>query len=155
MKRQIYEDIAAFVFILLFTYTGLAKLYAHSTFYAQLQQQPVTKALAPFLSVFLPVAELLVTVTLLIPRFRLIGWWGSLCLMMLFTGYVVTVLYLEPHTHLPCSCGGIIKRLTWRQHLVLNVFLIFLSVIGLRLYCRDKSSTNRVVNQMKIASWPE
>jgi putative oxidoreductase len=35
--------------------------------------------------------------------------------------------------YIPCSCGGVIRKLTWPQHLVLNLFYVALSVLGLIL----------------------
>jgi hypothetical protein len=51
--------------------------------------------------------------------------------MGLFSGY--TLIILHAFSYIPCSCGGIIKRLTWRQHLVLNLFFVGLAIAGIIL----------------------
>jgi hypothetical protein len=38
--------------------------------------------------------------------------------------------------NLPCSCGGIISKLSWKQHIIFNLFFIVLSVIGIRFQKR-------------------
>jgi hypothetical protein len=36
-------------------------------------------------------------------------------------------------TSLPCSCGGIIAKLSWKEHVVFNLFFIANSVAGIKL----------------------
>lgn len=34
---------------------------------------------------------------------------------------------------LPCSCGGVIALLSWKQHIAFNLFFLSLAVIGIYL----------------------
>jgi hypothetical protein len=51
-------------------------------------------------------------------------------MMIIFTIYILAIIRFSKH--LPCSCGGIISELSWKEHLFLNVFLILLAAIGIR-----------------------
>jgi len=70
--------------------------------------------------------------------------YASLILMMAFTIYTVTVL-LHAFRYVPCSCGGVIKKLTWPQHLVFNLFFVAISLLGIWLKKRDAQHDVRMV----------
>jgi hypothetical protein len=56
-------------------------------------------------------------------------------LMTSFTIYSIMIIaHFFPYV--PCSCGGVIRKLTWPQHLALNLFYVALSVLGLVLQRR-------------------
>ena len=76
-----------------------------------------------------PLAELAVALLLVKSRTRLIGLYGALGLMLLFTGYTVAIVFIAPYR--PCSCGGVISLLSWEQHLVLNVVLLLLALLAI------------------------
>jgi hypothetical protein len=52
--------------------------------------------------------------------------------MCIFTVYIGCMLLFAPD--LPCSCGGIIRQLSWKQHLLLNLFLLVLAGIAVRVH---------------------
>lgn len=134
MKRPALSkaiEIIAAVFILLFVYTATSKLIAHNTFLIALSESPLKGFGMPLISWLVPIAELLIAILLFTPRFRKFGLIGSLILMTLFTFYIVYMLLFSPH--LPCSCGGLISKLSWQQHLWLNVFLTLLAATAIHL----------------------
>lgn len=133
MKKNIIIEAISILLILLFVYTGVSKMLTLYNFHRQLLHQPLTKDYASFLMIAVPLTELLIAACLLIPRFRKWGLYGSLILMGLFTTYVGYMIYIWPHNTLPCSCGGIIKQLTWRQHLVFNSIFTLLALTGILL----------------------
>jgi hypothetical protein len=51
----------------------------------------------------------------------------------LYIGYMVS--FAEK---LPCSCGGVISKMTWNQHLVFNIFFTLLSLLGVILEKRRR-----------------
>jgi putative oxidoreductase len=71
-------------------------------------------------------------VALMFERTRLAGFYASLALMIVFTIYTGIIL-LHFFRYIPCSCGGVIKKLTWKQHLVFNLFFVVLSILGIIL----------------------
>jgi len=132
MKFSIYSTISETItvlFIILFLYTGIDKIMDHLVFREQIAASPILVHIASLAAIILPCVELGTVILLAIPRFRLIGLYVALCLMILFTGYIGAILCFDKR--LPCSCGGLISQLSWKQHLVFNFILITLSIIGL------------------------
>lgn len=115
----------------LFLYTGIIKFYKHSEFIRQLSSSPFTKAFPKTLAVVIPSAEIIVATLLIYWRSRLIGFYSSFLLTALFTTYIAGLLSYGYYS--TCSCGGIISKLSWQQHLVFNAALLLLAGIGVGL----------------------
>jgi hypothetical protein len=128
-KRQVMLECISALLILLFLYASLSKILDFKTFIKEMNNQPLPNSWTPFLVYFIPCSEILLSVALIFERTRLLGFYGSLVLMGLFTIYA-TLILVHVFSYVPCSCGGVIKRLTWRQHLVLNLFFVTLSIVG-------------------------
>jgi hypothetical protein len=131
-KRQLLLEIFATLLILLFLYASLSKFLDFRTFIKEMNNQPLPNSWTPFLVWFIPCLEIFLSITLVLERTRLMGFYGSLILMSLFTIYTAVIL-LHFFSYIPCSCGGIIKRLSWRQHLIFNLFFIAVSLGGIIL----------------------
>jgi hypothetical protein len=129
-------EIIASVFILLFVYTATSKLIAHDTFLISLKKSPVISFASSFISWVIPLIEILISVFLLVPSFRKIGLMASLFLMTAFTIYIAYMLLTS--SQLPCSCGGVIAMLSWKEHLWLNIFLTMLAATGIFINKRPK-----------------
>ena len=126
MKKPIVVEIIVGLLVLLFTYTALSKLFEYKSFLYSLKHAPLTMAHASILSLLVPVIEL-ITVSLLL--FKSSRYWGlriSLILMITFTAYIGYMLVFIPQ--LPCSCGGVIKKMSWPQHLVFNIIFTLLTL---------------------------
>jgi putative oxidoreductase len=136
-------EIIAALLIFLFVYTGVSKLNEQNSFRAVLSRSPLIGSTANLLSWLLPILELITAALLLIPFFRKAGLVVSLGLMTIFTGYIAYMIIFTPH--LPCSCGGVLKQMTWKQHLWFNVFFTGLSAAAYWLYQHNKLfvATNR------------
>jgi|SRR5579859_248679 len=128
-KRQVLLECISALLILLFVYASLSKFLDWKTFYGEMNNQPLPNSWTPFLVWVIPCTEIAISVSLIFERTRLLGFYGSLVVMGLFTIYTGIIL-LHFFPYIPCSCGGVIKRLTWRQHLALNLFFVVLSVVG-------------------------
>jgi hypothetical protein len=124
-------NLIAAAFIFLFTYTSLSKFMAFFSFQTTLHQSPLINNQASVIAWLLPFTELIVSLLLFIPATRMAGFYSSFLLMSVFTLYIGYMLLFTPH--LPCSCGGVLKQLTWKQHLLFNIFFTILAVIALRL----------------------
>src|ERR1700761_2225424 len=141
-KRQVLLECISALLILLFLYASVSKFLDFKTFFKEMNNQPLPNSWTPFLVWFIPCSEIFLSLTLIFERSRLLGLYGSLVLMGLFTIYAILILsHVFPYV--PCSCGGVIKRLTWRQHLVLNLFFVTLSVIG--VIAQRKKSFHSIV----------
>ncbi len=130
LRRTIIETIAALL-ITLFVYAGLSKLLDHHTFSLQLAQSPLLGSWAFIIAWALPTGELLLAAVLVIPATRLLGLYTSLILLIVFTLYLVYMLNFS--THLPCTCGGLISYMGWKQHVGFNSVFIVLAAVGIWL----------------------
>jgi hypothetical protein len=50
----------------------------------------------------------------------------------MFTFYIVIILNFS--SFIPCSCGGILEKLGWREHLIFNIFFLFLALAAAVLF---------------------
>ena len=122
-------DVCAFALVFLFVYTATSKLSKHDVFQVQLDRFPGIRHMALFLTWAVPITELAVAALLLSACVRKIGFILSLALMVTFTLYLALMLGIAQH--LPCSCGGVISSMTWKQHLVFNIFFTGIALSGL------------------------
>src|SRR5579872_5285825 len=134
-KRQVMLECISALLILLFLYAALSKFLDFRTFIKEMNNQPLPNSWTPFLVWFIPCTEIALSALLIFEGSRLLGLIGSLVLMGLFTIYASLIL-MHFFPYVPCSCGGIIKRLTWRQHLVFNLFFVAISIVGVILQRR-------------------
>jgi len=131
MKRNLIIEIISSLLILLFVYTAFSKLLDFTTFKVQLSKSPFINPFASTVAWALPLVEILVAVALTIKRTRLLGLYASLFLMTMFTAYIYTMLHYS--YYIPCSCGGVISKLSWTQHLWFNSVFVLLSISGILL----------------------
>jgi len=61
---------------------------------------------------------------LITDRFCRLGLWLSFVLLVTFEVYIATMLLSG--LDLPCTCGGLISKLQWKEHLIFNV--IFMTI---------------------------
>ena len=136
-------EIISAVFILLFIYTGISKLIDVHAFQGAMRKSKPLAHYAKILSYAVPIIEIIIAVLLAVPnRIKKIGMWASLGMMFIFTAYVIYILE-KFEGHLPCTCGGIISKLTWKQHLILNFILLLIALRGL-LLMRKQSKLNKI-----------
>ena len=134
MKRSLIAELVIGLLILLYIYTATSKLLDFSNFRHVLSRSPLIGNKAPAVAWILPLTEILISMMLILPKTRRIGLWCSFTLMLTFTGYVAWMLAFAPQ--LPCSCGGVIKYMTWKQHLVFNIAYTLIAFLGIWLYQR-------------------
>ncbi|MBO9572870.1 MAG: hypothetical protein J7497_11810 [Chitinophagaceae bacterium] len=143
MKKLLIE-IAASLLVILFIYAGLSKLLNYSEFRFQLGRSPYIASMAGFVAWFMPAAEIISALFLVLKKTRLIGFYASFLLMVLFTGYIYAMLNYSPY--LPCSCGGVLSMMSWTQHLYFNVFFVLVSAAGALLMSKPEQ-----INKLQIA----
>jgi hypothetical protein len=127
-QNRIVEIISGLL-IFLFLYTGLSKLVQHDTFKFNLTESPLLSSFAGFLSIALPIGEILLVGLLLFKRTQLKGLWISVGLLSLFTIYLIYMVSF--HDKLPCSCGGVISKMSWKQHIPFNLLFVALSLLAI------------------------
>ncbi|MBV9988267.1 MAG: hypothetical protein JO301_11335 [Chitinophagaceae bacterium] len=128
--------IIVFLLITLFAYTAFIKLLDYNEYVSGLQSQPLPDWLVRLLIPLTPLVEFTCAILLSFQVTRTVGLAVGLTLLVLFTSYTVMVL-LHVFPHVPCPCGGIIRHLSWKQHLAFNLFFLFLN--GIALWRRRKT----------------
>jgi len=122
--------IAQFLLILLWLYTASSKLLQYDLFRQSLDRQHFPASFTHLLYWTLPSVELGCVAFLITRRTLKLGLWISECLLIIFTAYILLVLF-KYFENVPCSCGGVVSALTWKGHLFFNLFFIAINTIGL------------------------
>lgn len=149
MKRTIVEIITT-LFIILFLYTGISKLMDYSVFKEQLATSPILAPISYIVAILLPWVEFAIVLLLIIPRWRLRGLYSSFVLMILFTLYITGILTFSDQ--LPCSCGGIIELMSWKQHIIFNSLFIAMAFWGIRIQ-RHLLKQQKAAFQITHTNW--
>jgi uncharacterized membrane protein YphA (DoxX/SURF4 family) len=142
IKRTTIIEIITVLNIILFLYTGIAKIMDYSVFKEQLAVSPLLSWAANPVALLLPWVEFAIVLMLVIPRWRLKGLYASLIMMTLFTIYIIALFSIS--TEMPCSCGGVMEELSWGQHLFLNGTLVILGATSIILFIKEKKKTNLI-----------
>ena len=138
MRRQNAIDIICFLFIVLFVYAAVSKLLDLEEFRLQIGHSPLLTDIAGFVAWFIPLTEVVIAVMLAIPVMRLAGLYAAFSLMVVFTAYIISILQFSES--IPCSCGGVLQRLGWTEHLIFNCAFILLAFTGVLFEAKLKRS---------------
>ncbi len=139
IKKSTVIDVIAALFILLFVYTALSKITNITQFESVLNRSPLIENKAPLVAWGLPMIEFFVAGLLFIPSTRKLGLYSSLVLMILFTSYIGYMMVFVPT--LPCSCGGVLSMMSWKQHLIFNLAFTILAFVSIILGRKKKERT--------------
>jgi len=131
MKKNTIVEIISALLVFLFIYAALSKLMDFDRFRYQLSQSPFMTRFSGFAAWAIPLAEIVIAAALLIRRTRMAGLYLSYFLMLLFTGYIF--IMLKYSSYLPCSCGGVLSGMSWKQHFVFNLAFTVLSVSAIMI----------------------
>lgn len=136
MKRKIAIEILSFLFILLFVYAAFHKLIDYQKFRVQIGQSPLLTGFGDVIPWMVIALELIIAVMLMSTRVRLIAFFAAFSLMTMFTTYIVAILSFSPYV--PCSCGGVLERLGWTEHLIFNGVFVLLGLAGILLQAKEE-----------------
>jgi hypothetical protein len=131
MKRSLAIDTTTSLLVLLFSYTAISKLISIDSFELVLSKSVLIGRGANLVARAVPLTEVAIVLLLIFPATKRIGLYASLILLTLFTLYLIYMLIYAPT--LPCSCGGIIKSMSWPAHLVFNMGFIVITAVSLYL----------------------
>lgn len=133
VMMQTIKQLILTCLILLFCYTAISKLMDVEEFRRQLANQELPGWSKDALVWLIPLSEITVSILLLFRTTRMIGLYGSALLMLLFTGYIGLVVF-DFFDRTPCSCGGVLRSMTFEWHLVFNLFFLALSLLGIYMF---------------------
>jgi hypothetical protein len=128
MKKSTIVEVISSLLIFLFIYAALSKILDLDKFKYQLSQSPFISNISGFVAWAIPVGEILIAFSLIFKRTRLTGLYLSFFLMLLFTGYLFIMLRYS--SYLPCSCGGVLSNMSWKQHFFFNLGFTGWSLTG-------------------------
>jgi hypothetical protein len=133
-KKETVVEIICLLLFMLFLYTALSKALDIERFRSSMRDSPVLKTFSGWLPYLVVAAEMTTAALLIWPRWRQTALYMSFGLMFVFTSYIVFILWSSKR--LPCSCGGVIQKMSWNQHLIFN--LIFTGLCLMAILLSDK-----------------
>ncbi len=142
VKKETMVEVICALLIVLFLYTGVSKIWDFNIFKTQMGQSPFIQNMNGFIAATLPAGEILLSFLLVLKRTRYWGLYLSFLLMGMFTGYIWLMLNYAPD--LPCSCGGILAQMDWKDHLYFNVGFTVLASIGMFMQGKIISANRKI-----------
>ena len=130
--KQNIEQVIIWIFVLIWTYTGISKLIDFAGFRGAILNQPFPNDIGEYLSILIPIIEVVTAILLINRKTRAIGLIGSVVMLSAFTTYVGLV-WVGAFERIPCGCAGILELLGWKAHFYLNLSLLILAMIGVLL----------------------
>ncbi|MBX9886987.1 MAG: hypothetical protein K2Y30_03520 [Flavobacteriaceae bacterium] len=122
-------EVICILYILLFVYAAVSKLLQIEHFRIQIGKSPLLSAFAEIVAWGVPISEIVISLLLMMPKLRRTGLWLAMGLMSMFTTYIFIILNFS--SYIPCSCGGILEKMGWKEHLIFNLVFVFLAAIAL------------------------
>lgn len=148
MKKELIIEVIVFLFVLLFLYAAGIKLTEYKLFIAQMGVSPLITKYAKILAWMVPSLEIIISILLIIPKFRALGLYAAFALMMVFTFYIIAIFSVS--TELPCACGGVLSKLGWKEHLIFNICFDLLGLIAILF--NNLLDTGKQQSETKIAT---
>ena len=137
MNKNSFINVSKILLIIMFAYAGIFKIADTQLFASQMSESPlIPKFIIPFLSVGLPVFELILAFSLTFEKYNSISLMLSFVTMLFFSLYLIMLVSL--YEKVPCACGGILGKLGYTEHIIFNLF--FLTISGISLYLHDSKS---------------
>lgn len=143
--------IISYFLILLFVYASVSKLTDFENFQVQIGQSPILGEYAGFFSYATIISEIIIVIVLFFKHSRMIGLFASLGMMFTFTFYIYLILNFSDS--IPCSCGGILEKMDWNEHLIFNLACIVLIIIAINTI-ESKNKKKLLVVGALIATLP-
>ncbi len=129
--KPIAIEVIAILLMVLFGLTAIDKARQFERFYTELGKSPFLMAYQGWVAWGTPIVEGIVVILLAIGQTQLWGFYASVFLMSLFTGYIYLLLNYSYYT--PCLCSAALEDLSWEQHLIFNLVFSALAILGVIL----------------------
>ena len=136
MKATYFKAIVPVLLILLFVYTATSKFLDYDKFVFQMRLAPVPlmKMFASILGYFVPAIEMLIAIFLgagfFYYKLKIKALYASVILLSIFEIYIGIMLLSG--FQLPCTCGGVVSQMGWKQHLFFNAIFILGGILTIR-----------------------
>lgn len=130
--RGVIVEIISALFVLLFVYAALSKVQDFQKFRIELGKSPILNVFSDYAAIAVPTIEIVISLLLVTKRFQYAALYASFSLMVIFSLYILVILNLS--SYIPCSCGGILENMSWKQHLIFNIAFVVLAIIAILLH---------------------
>lgn len=131
-NKSLIVEIVSCLCILLFVYAATSKLLDFQKFSDQIGQSPILTAFKNWVVIGIPALEYVISLLLLFRTSRLIALYASFGLMVIFSTYIYVITRFSEYV--PCSCGGILEKMNWDQHLIFNIAFLLIVIVGIMVY---------------------
>ena len=145
IKNIIVETICI-LYAVLFFYAAINKLMDYQKFQVQLGQSPLLSAYADWVAIVVPILEIIFALLLFYKPLRQIALYCCCFLMVMFTTYIIIILNFS--SFVPCSCGGVLEKLGWTEHLIFNIVFVALAIVAILLSNNESENVEHVNYQM-------
>jgi putative oxidoreductase len=149
MKKRIVLEIICFLLVSLMLYASVSRMLDFHTFIDDINNQPLPNSLTQWLVYGIPGLQVLTALLLIFERTRMAGLALALVITSFYILYNILIL-TDFFGRIPCTCGGMIKHLSWQQHLVFSVFFAGVSLAGILLMRKPMSRNNRITADRAI-----
>jgi c-di-AMP phosphodiesterase-like protein len=130
------------VLAFLWTYVVQKKILRFGEFKSVLYKSALIETYqVDFISIVLPIIEIIMVILILSKR-DIIGYYISLLLLFIYTGYLVVLNDFSFYEG--CSCGGIFYSLSYQEHLIVNGIFLVLNLGIIFVDESKKTATNNV-----------
>lgn len=139
-----------YFFIILFVYAAISKATDFENFQVQVAQSPLLSAFATFIAYATVIGELIIAILLCFSRTQKLGLYLFLGMMTAFTIYIYLILNYSPFV--PCSCGGILEKMGWTEHLWFNAITSIVAATILLYRNTNKTSIVLTIATIIVSS---
>lgn len=129
LSKELGVTIITYLFVLLWLYAATNKLMDFQKFEVQIGQSPILTDYAIIIAWIIPTVEIVISIMLVFRRTLLAGLYASFGLMLMFTIYIIIILNFAERV--PCSCGGILEKMGWTEHLIFNISFVILGLAAI------------------------
>ena len=135
MARRVIIEIICLLYILLFVYASASKILDYEKFTIQIGQSPLLTGFGSTVPWLVISIEFVTALMLVVQSLRLMALFVAFSLMVMFTAYIYAILHFSPYV--PCSCGGVLEKLGWSEHLVFNMIFVVLGLVGILAHGKE------------------
>jgi uncharacterized membrane protein YphA (DoxX/SURF4 family) len=129
--RQIIVEIICLILVLNFFYEGIHKIAYWSSYSVWLHYAPLLKPVWVPLTYVIPISEIILSIALLFPKYRISALNWSIFMLMVFVLWVISS-YLFTH-RIFWPYHALWKKPTWMQKILISIGLCWMSLIAFLL----------------------
>jgi uncharacterized membrane protein YphA (DoxX/SURF4 family) len=130
-------DVSQILLVGVFLYSAISKVLDYSDYYRNLMRSPLFHTgEVLIISHVVIIIEFATAVMLLIPKTRRTAFGLAFFLLISFSFYLTAIAFF--FSSLPCGCGGILSKLGFGPHIVINLLSALFATVG---FFKSESST--------------